>query len=202
MSTKIKAMKTMASTELLSWLTTDVSTIIQTINTEFQPLTAEVLNWQPTPKKWSVLACLAHLNLTGHEYLPKIEDAITKALAQNNYPPQNTFTPNWLGNMAANSMKPSPKKKISYKMPTFSILKPAQTTLDKEKTIKEFLKQQEQFLALLKKANQVNLQKIKVSSFVGSIVSFQLGDIFRFLIAHSQRHVLQAQNVYALYQKK
>ena len=40
---------------------------------QYLGLSEEVLNFKESPKSWSVLECLEHLNLYGDFYLPEIE---------------------------------------------------------------------------------------------------------------------------------
>ena len=60
-------------------------------------------------------------------------------------------------------------------------------------TIDRFLKQQERLKALLMQAKQVNLTKTKTSISISNLVKLRLGDTFRFLIYHIERHVKQAE---------
>ena len=50
-------------------------------------------------------------------------------------------------------------------------------------------------LGLVKTARTADIQKPKIISAAGSILKLRAGDALRFVIAHEQRHVLQAQKI-------
>ena len=76
-------------------------------------------------------------------------------------------------------------------MNTFKSKNPIYSQLDKNQVIETFLQQQKQFLELLTIAKEKNLTKIKTSITL-PILKFRLGDTFRFVIYHNERHVVQA----------
>jgi hypothetical protein len=61
--------------------------------------------------------------------------------------------------------------------------------------LNEFLQQQEELLLLLEKAKQVHLGKIHIPISIASFIKLKLGDLFRFFIAHHQRHFVQINNI-------
>ena len=68
--------------------------------------------------------------------------------------------------------------------------------LDKEETLREFNEIHGQLLAHLEKARQYDLNRIKISTALGPIVKLRMGDAFRFVIAHAQRHVVQLKRIH------
>lgn len=145
------------------------------------------LNKRLTNESWSVLECLEHLNLYGNFYLPEIKNRIetstTKATAE--------FKSGWLGNYFAQSMLP---KENLNKMKAFKSMNPIHSSLSKN-TITVFIDQQKQLLDLLNASKTVNLNKVKTSISITTLIKLKLGDTFRFLIYHNKRHVVQAQKV-------
>ena len=65
-----------------------------------------------------------------------------------------------------------------------------------KKTLDKFLHYQRGLLELLDQAREVDIQRVKVKSAIGSIIMFKLGDAFRFVIGHNRRHIIQAREVY------
>ncbi|MEG1376154.1 MAG: DinB family protein [Myroides sp.] len=147
------------------------------------------LNKRLTNESWSVLECLEHLNLYGNFYLPEIKNRIetstTKATTE--------FKSGWLGNYFAQSMLP--KEKLN-KMKAFKSMNPIHSSLSKN-TVTIFIDQQKQLLDLLNASRNVNLNKVKTSISITTLIKLKLGDTFRFLIYHNKRHVIQAQRVLA-----
>jgi len=149
----------------------------------------EKLNWKENQLSWSVLECLEHLNLYGDFYLPEIKSKIT----YNKSNPVLNFKSGWLGDYFANSMLP--KEKLN-KMKTFADKNPNKSKLNKA-TIERFIQQQNELLILLKKAEKVNLNKVKTKLTI-PILTLKLGDTFRFIINHNIRHFQQLEKVLKL----
>ena len=59
----------------------------------------------------------------------------------------------------------------------------------------DFRKYQDDLILLIEKARYYNLNTLKINSSIGRIIRFKLGDAFRFVIAHNQRHIQQTINV-------
>jgi hypothetical protein len=64
--------------------------------------------------------------------------------------------------------------------------------LDAYAEVAEFIRQQEQLLIYLKKSRKNDLNRIKISVSIAKWLKLKLGDVFRFIIAHNERHILQA----------
>ena len=63
-----------------------------------------------------------------------------------------------------------------------------------EAVFKEFIQHQNKLLQLLDVARRRNLNTIHIPVSISKFVRLKLGDMFRFLIAHEQRHMIQARN--------
>jgi len=159
----------------------------------YSQLSIDELNWKPDAEKWSVLECLEHLNRYGDFYLPEIQQRIQKANKLNG---DQIFKSGLLGNYFANSMLP--KEKLN-KMKTFKSMNPAGSQLDIS-TLQKFIRQQKQMLDLLSQARAIDLVKTKTSISISNWIKLRLGDTFRVVIYHNQRHIVQANKV--LEQKK
>lgn len=157
---------------------------------EFEKLSDEDLNWKPAQESWSVLACIEHLNLYGDFYLPEIERSIQKATTQN---VPASFKSGLFGNYFAKSMLPQEKLK---KMKTFKDKNPDASQLDRA-VLERFIDQQKVLLSLLEEARTVDLTKVKTPLSISRLLKLRLGDTFRVLVYHNQRHIVQARNVIA-----
>ena len=150
-------------------------------------LSTEALNHRTSENSWSILECIEHLNLYGDYYVPEID----AALHRNNSLPAADYKAGRLGNYFANSMLP--KEKLN-KMKTFKDKDPIGSSLNKS-TLEKFLNQQKRMLELLNRARKVNLEKTKVPISLTKWIKLKLGDTFRFVIYHNERHLVQAYNV-------
>ncbi len=154
---------------------------------ELRQLDFEKLNWKESPESWSVLECIEHLNLYGDFYLPEIERRISTSKYAR---PTQLFKSGMLGNYFALSMLPKEKPN---KMKTFKDKNPSGSKLGLA-TIDRFIEQQIKLLELLNKAKQVDLSKTKTAISISKLIKLRLGDTFRVVIYHNQRHLVQADN--------
>jgi hypothetical protein len=155
---------------------------------KFKQLSLSVLNRRTAPDAWSILECFEHLNLYGDYYLPEIAQQIEKNTTRS----EETFNTGLLGNYFAKSMQP--KAKLN-KMKTFKDKNPLGGTLDKL-VIEKFLVQQDRMLSLLADSRQVSLNKIKTGVSISKWIKLKLGDTFRVVIYHNERHIAQANKLF------
>lgn len=177
--------------ELLNKLTTDVQTILMTVET-IRTLDNIILNKQPAPGKWSAAQIIEHLNSYNRYYLPEMEKALNGARSKNiKFVPK--FKAGWFGNYFTNMMLPKADGKIANKMnaPKDHVPVP---DLDAEKVIAEFVAGQQKLLQQLQAAAKTDMGKLKVPISISRFIKLKLGDTFRFLIAHQQRHFVQMAN--------
>lgn len=154
---------------------------------KFFTLSIEKLNFKVSNDSWSILECFEHLNLYGEFYIPEIKNRIESSKTL----PKENFKSGILGNYFANSMLP--KEKVN-KMKTFKDKNPIGSKLDKN-TIELFINQQEQILILLNKSREVDLNKTKTAISISKLIKLKLGDTFRVLVYHNERHIVQAKKI-------
>lgn len=153
----------------------------------YKTLTDRALNYRVQEESWSILECIEHLNRYGNFYLPEIE----KRMATSGYSNNGVFKTGWLGNYFAKSMLP--KEKLN-KMKTFKSMNPTGSNLTNE-VLDIFINQQHTLLHLLNTARKVCLTKTKTGITISKWIKLRLGDTFRVLIYHNQRHIVQADRV-------
>ena len=177
-------MKRIKSLDLLEQLQNDVRKIIMTIHL-LQREDPAILLQQPAAGKWSAIQAIEHLNSYGRYYLPAIEKAM-----QQNASPAEWYKAGWLGNYFTNMMLPK-EGMVNNKMQSPKDHRPPQQ-LDVKPVLEEFLQQQQTILNLLDKARTKNISSLRVPISLAKMVKLKLGDTFRFVIAHEQRHMVQA----------
>lgn len=156
----------------------------------FNTMSLDELNYKAKPDQWSILECLEHLNLYGAYYLPEIEKTLQQGHSNLS---SKTFKSGVLGNYFANMMLPGENGKTKKmkspkdKVPSASNLGPT--------TIQRFLKQQELLKKLLQLAETKDLTKLKTPISISKWIKLRLGDTFRFVIYHNQRHIDQANKI-------
>ena len=175
---------------LLAALHRRTETILQKAIAEWQMLPPERLAASPAPGKWSAAQCLQHLNHYGHHYLPAIERAIQQA-QQRGSQPAAEFHPGWLGAYFTGLMLPQPDGSLKTKMKSPKEAVPSAAP-DPVATLAEFIEQQERTLQLLEAARSVNMNTVWVPTSLSRWIRLRLGDTFGFVVAHNERHALQA----------
>lgn len=151
---------------------------------KFRTLSIEELNWKTDEQNWSILECLKHLNLYGDFYIPEI----TTRIENSNTSHKENFKTGFLGNYFAKSMLP--REKLN-KMKTFKDKNPIGSNLDLE-TIDQFITQQNHILKLLDNSRKIDLNKTKTSISISKWIKLRIGDTFRIVVYHNDRHVEQA----------
>lgn len=178
-------METVRKSALLDRLEKRVELHLNEAVMVFQNLPEKVL-LKPSPSGgWSIAQCLEHLNTYGHYYLPEIRKGLEKQKGQ---PSSEEFTSTWFGSYFTRMMEPETGKK-KYK--AFKNYIPL-SDLNAYGVVAEFIEQQELLLKYIKTSRGVDLNRVKVPISIFKWVKLRLGDVFQFLIAHNERHLVQA----------
>lgn len=174
-------MKTVNKRELLQFLEGRVRRHLDIAGSKFQVLDERLLLQSSPTGGWSIAQCLDHLNSYGDFYLPVIK----QALESTRFSVDKQYKSGWLGAYFAKMMEPSAKKYKALKghIPLVS--------LDAHIVLAKFISQQQDLLKYLQLAEQADLNT-RVATSLSSMIRLKLGDVFKFLIAHNERHVLQA----------
>jgi hypothetical protein len=167
-----------------------IERILEKAISEWQLLPSEKLETSPAPGAWSAAQCLEHLNIYGRHYLPAIEKAMESAKKQGSQPASQVQS-GWLGAWFTNLMLPQPDGHLKKRMNSPKNAVPSANP-DARTMLAEFIDQQEKMLALLATASEVNLNTVRVPTSLSPLIRMRLGDTFAFVIAHLERHVLQA----------
>ena len=182
-------MKPVNKNQFLDSLESKVERHLQTAIQRFQNVSEPLLNKPADNAGWSIAQCLEHLNSYGRYYLPAIEKAMAKAAGNK---PVLYFQSSWLGNYFYKMMLPESNGGIKKKMKSPKDHQPG-LQLNSEKVLNEFISQLEILGRLLTEAHDTDLNLAKVPVSIAPFIKLKLGDVFLFLTAHINRHVLQAE---------
>lgn len=150
---------------------------------QLQQLPEADLQKKQTPTSWSAIECLEHLNLYAEFYNKEIR----KRINESRYPKSTFFKSGFLGNKFALDMLPKEGMKT---MKTFKSKNPIYSNLVAKEVLIQFLKLQKELEQLLEIASEVDLTKTKTAITL-PLLKFRLGDTFRFVIYHNERHIVQ-----------
>lgn len=139
--------------------------------------------------KWSVVQILEHLNAYHRYYLPEIE----KAMAVKTENVSAWFNSGVWGEKFVKSMKPTNVYEIKNKMRAMKKYT-FPNSLNVDTVLNEFVEHNNKLLQLLELARSRDLNTIRIPITLTKLVKLKLGDALRFLVAHEQRHMIQARN--------
>jgi TusA-related sulfurtransferase len=153
-----------------------------------QKLEESTLQHKLNPNTWSVLECIAHLNLYYAFYIPLLKTAVELDQTKSY---EGRFKSGWLGEFFVTIMKP--KKGKIKKMSAMAKMNPNGTLLDPS-ILEVFLNNQKTIHEIMEICKTRNLNSVKIPTVMSKWVSISLGDTLRFIVVHNERHLLQAQN--------
>lgn len=145
--------------------------------------------WRPEPGRWSVGQCLAHLNIIATKMLPAFERAIADGERRRQHG-QGPFKYGWLDRWMLRAMEPPPKRRLRTR-PPFVPAAPGPV----DQVFAEFLALHDQLIERVRRANGLDLRRVKVRSPVNRLLRFSLGAYFGITAAHDRRHLWQARRV-------
>jgi uncharacterized damage-inducible protein DinB len=168
----------------------DRTDLINSNTRVFFRLSNEQLNSRLAPDRWSIAEIFEHLNITHGIYINFILTKITKATDVNT----SLYKSGWIGDLVYDKIMPKSDGTV-FKMRSPKLLRPASDPLDGQEVLNRFLQQQDTIYDIIRHVSTKDLQGIKIPFAFTKAVKLRLGDNLRFLVAHNERHLLQAQRI-------
>jgi DinB superfamily len=173
----------------LSDLLSEARTISKETLSSFGNLTAEQVNWKPNADHWSVAQCFDHLLIANAAYFPSFENLLS-GKKNNTFWQSLPFLPSMWGKLVINAVAPETTRK--RKNP--KVFDPSSSAVD-ENIISRFIDQQNEIVRYMKATENMDLEKVTISSPVSNLITYSLMDAYRIIVTHEKRHVLQALRV-------
>lgn len=167
--------------------------IIQDTKTLIDGLSKHQLNTPEAHDKWSMLQCIKHLSLSAIPYIKNVEQTLAKKSPS---PHADTFSSSWRGDFFTRIISPGPDGEVRRPVQTFRSMNPIEM-LDMDETLAEFVWLHSELIELIKVSSNYDITKIRVPTALGPIVTLRMGDAFRFLLGHAQRHMVQLKRIKA-----
>jgi len=172
-------------TELL-----DRNELLKASSQLFLRLADDQLNFRPAPDQWSIAEIFEHLNIVDTIYTRNILSRITLAPDVQ----EETYTSGWLGDwLCARVMPRSDGSVLKLKARKPYLVDCAGP--DGREALHRFLQQCDTIDDILRHVATKDLRRIKIRFSYTKLLHLRLGDNLRYLIAHSERHLLQAQRI-------
>jgi hypothetical protein len=149
------------------------------------------LKRRPTGGGWSAAECIAHLNLTGEAYFPLVEAALTEARALGE-PAPDRYRRDLLGWLLWRMSRPGNRTRVRTS-PAF--VPGGDHPLPS--LIGDFDRSMGRQVQLMREADGLPLQKVKVRSPFDARLRYSLYSVLTILPVHQHRHLLQAERAVA-----
>ena len=175
--------------EQLDVLVSEAREIAADTHAGFATLTPQQLNWKPSVDQWSIAQCFDHLMTANGAYFPIFEKVLSGE-KEKTFWERLPWLPAFWGNLLIKSLDPESTRKL--KAP--KIFHPSSSTVDGA-IIRRFIDQQNQVIRYMKATENLDLDKIKISSPVTNLITYSLMDAYRIIVVHEKRHFLQAVRV-------
>lgn len=163
-------------------------------------LPLDILQAKPTPKAWSVLEIIDHLNVSYTLYLDRINSLLPQLPDRSEA--TSEFQAGWINRQVINSLKPKGKKR-KFKMKTMARFNPTNAQSDHSEAaanaiFADFYLKYDHLKSAIKTCRYKDCNSKKIESAIGPVVRFYLPEAFEFLLVHSERHWLQIEETLAI----
>jgi DinB family protein len=178
-------------------LITELLDRVELIKASTQPflrLTDDQLKVRPLPGKWSIAEIFEHLNIINDIYIRSILSRTTLAPDVKT----ETYTSGWFGDWLYAKVIPRADGSV-FKLKASKSHCAGSEELDGREVLNRFLQHCDAVDDILRHIATKDLQQIKIPFSSIPLLRLRLGDNLRYLIAHSERHLLQAQRVMAAF---
>jgi hypothetical protein len=181
----------MNAIQTLPQILTEADAIARFAQSRFGQLNAAQLNWKPGAGQWSVAQCLQHLIATNLEMV-SIFDAAIKGTKRTSFLERLPVLPGLWGKMMVKFLAPENKQK--YK--AIPKVTPAGSGLDPQ-IVGQFVAHQQEVIGKMNSIQNLQLEKIRMTSPFASFITYSLLDACRIIVVHERRHFAQAERVMA-----
>jgi hypothetical protein len=167
----------------------EIEKINHTVADLVRDLTDAQLSWKPKSDAWSIALCLEHLAVTARADLPYIRSALAEGRSRRMFG-RGPFRYGLFGRLLIAFMDDS----VRFKFKAPAVYRPGANSPPRE-SIREFFARQQEILDCIREANGLHLARTKMSLPGHKYLKLSIGQEFRLLVVHEQRHVEQAKRV-------
>jgi hypothetical protein len=172
-------------TELL-----DRTELIKASSQTFFRLSDDQLHHRPGPGKWSIAEIFGHLNICQDQYIRTMLSHITLAPDLTS----DRYSSSLIGDWIYDRVMPRADGTV-FKLRATKAWCVNGDSLDARGALESFQRKCDALDDILRHAATKNLQHIKIPFYSSRVFRLRLGDTLRILVAHNERHLLQAQRV-------
>lgn len=144
------------------------------------------------PARWSVAECVAHLNLTGHAYIPMLQVALAEAKALGEPAPRR-YRRDVAGWLVSLFVGPTPRvgRSALGRARTLAAFVPS-GELPRDVVLREFDRLQAEQISLTRAAEGLPIHRVWMTSPFNKKLRYSAYSAFALLPRHQERHINQA----------
>lgn len=151
-------------------------------------LNEDQLHWSYAPDRWSIAQCLDHITTTARKSQPLLEKSIADA-HERRKATDGAYRQTFVGRLIINAMQPDSGRRIKAPKIFRASERPDPGVLER------LIEQHGEISELIKRAEELDVSRMKLRSPVSPLIRYNLGDALTLLVVHAQRHLRQAKNV-------
>ncbi|MGB3182669.1 MAG: DinB family protein [Cyclobacteriaceae bacterium] len=158
------------------------------LKAEYLHRAEDILKQRPAPGQWSIGETAVHTSIVMEIYLAHIKDSLRHASPTVQ---SKTCKSGFNGRLMIKLLAPKDGR-IRWKIPTLAHMEPQQD--DNESAlehVQDLITTLGNFRSLTRECESYDLNKVKVSSALGKLIRFRLGDALRIVATHNERHLVQ-----------
>jgi hypothetical protein len=145
---------------------------------------------RPTPERWSVAECVAHLNLTSAAYLPILLDGVRRARELGVAAPR-TYRRDVVGWLLWRGSGPPVKVRVKTTAPFIP-----QSAAEPFSLFNDFESYHARQIALIQMADGLPIQRVMTRSAFNPRIRYSLFSAMTILPRHQHRHLWQAEQAW------
>jgi hypothetical protein len=168
----------------------DRTELLKASTPTFLRLTDDQLKYIPRPGQWSIVEIFGHMDLCMDLYGREILSQITLAPDS----ASDLYRSSWLGDLVYEKVMPRPDGTV-FKFKARRSLCPELKGQEVQEVIRSFQRHCDALDDILRHVATKDLRRISIPFYFPAVLRLRLGDVLRYLVAHSERHLLQAQRV-------
>jgi DinB family protein len=155
----------------------------------FHRLSGDALNWKPDPKTWSVGQNIHHLIVINGTYRPIIQ-RVREGTYQKPWMGRWKFMVDFFGRMIYKYVTPD----RTHRSKTFRAAWPSASAIDTD-ILDQFEKHQSELKLFIQSCQDLLEANTIISSPANKNIVYTLKSAFDIIVAHEQRHLVQAREV-------
>jgi hypothetical protein len=176
------------------WINT-IDKVTEAFKREFGALGVKELNWKPNAASWSIAQNIDHLIVINNTYF-SIITSLHNGTYKAPWMAKMNFMVNFLGKMVLNAVQPDRRRKSK----TFPVWEPATSDLPANLPDK-FEEHQTELKRVIEGSRDLLANNTVIASPASNKIVYKLETAFDIIVAHEQRHLEQAREVYNLLKK-